>query len=66
MGCSACGRFVTALSSARSVMRHAVNKYEKNRTPSNRKAAVRAKELLDDAKRYHDEHKLEHEINDKR
>ena len=64
-GCLACGKFVMALDDARGVMRHASNKYAKNPTPSNRKAAARAKELLDEAKKYYDEHMYEHEDDDK-
>lgn len=60
-GCPACGKFVMALDDARGVMRHASNKYTKNPTPSNRNAAARAKQLLDEAKKYHEEHMLEHE-----
>lgn len=54
-----------ALDDARAAMRHASNRYAKNSTPSNRNAAQRAKDLLDEAKRYHDEHLLEHDEGDK-
>lgn len=60
-GCHECGKFVMALDDARGVMRHKANIFAKNPTPSNRKAAQRAKEILDETKKYHDEHKLEHE-----
>lgn len=60
-GCHACGKYVMALDDARSAMRQAANRFAKNPTPSNRKAAAKAKENLDEAKKFHDEHVIEHE-----
>lgn len=59
-GCPVCGKFTMALDDACAAMRIAGNRYAKNPTATNRAKAEKAKQFLDEAKKFHDEHMAQH------